>query len=71
VTNRLSRTIHVGRGADRIAVAGGSVWVTNAIDETVSRVDPATGRVMATVPVGARPVGIAAGDGKIWVIVAR
>jgi YVTN family beta-propeller protein len=52
-------------GGYAIAVASGAVWVANARDR-VERIDPATLRVVATVPV-AVPVGIAGSGGAVWV----
>ena len=42
---------------------GGSVWVANTVDGTVSRIDPATDRVTATIPVGPGPQSVAIGEG--------
>ncbi len=60
---------HVAVGRSPCAEIGayGSLWVANYASGTLSRVDPATGRVAATVRVGARPCGLAAGAGAIWV----
>ena len=38
-------------------------------DGTVSRIDPATNEVVATIEVGNAPAGIAVGDGFVWVAV--
>ena len=48
---------------------GGNVlWVSNVLDGTVSRIDPATGAVTATVRVGTQPVdGTVAPDGLVWI----
>jgi peptide/nickel transport system substrate-binding protein len=43
------------------------VWVANSLDSTVSRVEPATGTVAATIPVGSNPVALAATTGAVWV----
>ena len=43
------------------------VWVANALDGTVSRIDPQTGHVTATIPVGNGPSAIAVGTGGVWV----
>jgi YVTN family beta-propeller protein len=48
-------TITVGEQPTGMAVGGGSLWVMNQGSGTVSRIDPAAGRVVATVPVGAPP----------------
>lgn len=44
------------------------IWVSNKPKNTVSRLDPKTGKVMATIPVGAKPcAGLAIGFGSLWV----
>jgi len=49
----------------RIAVGAGAVWVINP-DRTVSRIDPASGRRIATIDVDA--VTIAAGEEGVWFV---
>jgi hypothetical protein len=49
-----------------IAVSGGSEAVVVA-PNSVAVVDPKTGRVVADVPIGGRPVAIAIGAGGVWV----
>ena len=56
----------VGREPRALAAAGGSVWVADAKDETVSRVEPSRDRVV-TMGVGSDPVALAYGDGALWV----
>ena len=46
---------------------GGSVWVANRGDDTVSRVDAATRAVEASIPVGDQPALLSAGGGSVWV----
>ena len=43
------------------------VWVANTLDGTVSRIDPATRRVIATIRVGGLPRGVAVSDETVWV----
>ena len=43
------------------------MWVSNSSDDSVSRVNPAINQVVATIPVGHRPVGLALGGGVLWV----
>ena len=43
------------------------MWVANSLDLTVSRLDPATGRVTATIPVGDGPNAIATAGKAVWV----
>jgi YVTN family beta-propeller protein len=45
------------------------VWVANAGDGTVSRIDLEKRKVDATIRVGNAPFGVAFGDGKVWVSV--
>jgi DNA-binding beta-propeller fold protein YncE/ABC-type branched-subunit amino acid transport system substrate-binding protein len=50
-----------------IAIGAGGVWVTSQLDDTVSRIDPATRRITDTLPVGRGASSIAAGAGAVWV----
>ena len=50
-----------------MAVGDGAVWVANAVDRTVSRIDPATNRVTRTIAIGRSPTAITVGDGSVWV----
>ena len=59
--------VSVGRGASGIVAGAGAVWVANTLDGTVSRIDPATRRVVATIRVGGLPRGVAVGDEAVWV----
>jgi DNA-binding beta-propeller fold protein YncE len=74
-TNRVAGTVQTDLTPLPLTYAYGSVWVRNEFREgagTVQRIDPATGRVVATIPVG--PVigrdgldGLAVLDGGVWV----
>jgi peptide/nickel transport system substrate-binding protein len=56
----------VGREPRALAAGGGSIWVADATDETVSRLEPSRNRVV-TIPVGSDPAAVAFGDGALWV----
>jgi YVTN family beta-propeller protein len=43
------------------------VWVANSLDDTVARIDAASGEVVATIPVGGTPAAVTVGDGAVWV----
>ncbi len=43
------------------------IWVTHYGSDTVSKIDPATDTVVATITVGGGPKGIVAGGGYVWV----
>jgi YVTN family beta-propeller protein len=64
---RVAATIPVGTGPVDVLVSQGAVWVANAAQGTLSRVDPATNTVTTTIQVGRDPVRLAAGFGSIWV----
>jgi len=51
VAGQFGATIPVGDNPVAIAVGHGSIWVQNDIDGTVSRIDPATNAVVATIPI--------------------
>jgi YVTN family beta-propeller protein len=58
----------VGDSPVGVTVGDGSVWVTNRGDDTVSRIDADTGRVVGDpIHVGDSPSGIRVGEGYVWV----
>ena len=52
VSLRTVATIPVPGGPEYLAYGAGSVWTTNHDDGTVSRIDAATNKVVATIPAG-------------------
>jgi streptogramin lyase len=58
--------IAVGAGPEAVAVGEGSVWVASGND-TVSRIDPESGKATVAPRKIADPAGIAAGEGSVWV----
>jgi len=66
-TLRVVARVKVGLGPSNAAIASdGSVFVPNA-DGTVSRIDPARNKVVATFKVGPRPYPAASAFGDVWV----
>ena len=60
----------VGDGPVDVAVdENGAVWVVNQLGSSLSRLDPDTGDVVATVEIGNEPQRVAAGEGRLWVSV--
>ncbi len=51
----------------KLLVGAGAVWVTNSTDRTISRIDLKTNNVVATIPIGWEPNGVAAERGVVWV----
>jgi YVTN family beta-propeller protein len=62
-------SIAVGDGPVDVAVGAGGVWVANSRNGTVSRIDPQTNDVVATIRVGNSPQAIAVGGGAVWITV--
>jgi YVTN family beta-propeller protein len=66
--------ILVGRGSVSrwrplmVASESSGLWVANSYDGTVSRVDPQTNQVVATIPVRQKLLAVAFGEGAVWVL---
>src|SRR6266516_5366442 len=65
-TGRVVAVVPVGATPAAVAVGGGAVWVLNADDQTISRVDAKTKEVR-TLAIGATPTDLAAGPEGVWV----
>ena len=65
-SHRLTAQVAVGGRPVAVASGAGGIWVANAGDNTVDRVDPATHDVQR-IQVGSGPAGVAVGDGAVWV----
>jgi YVTN family beta-propeller protein len=61
------RSVPVGLAPNWATFAFGSLWTANHHDDTVSRIDPASGKTLAAIPVGNGPGEVTAGFGSIWV----
>ena len=64
--------VRTGAGPIGITAAFGSIWVVNSEFRvhdrgSVTRVDPADGSIIATIPVGGVPLEVASAAGSIWV----
>jgi virginiamycin B lyase len=81
-TYRVSKTIHVGKNPLGIAVTPSAVWVANAGLATpdipsLSRIDPATNKVVATIRLGptsaccALHMGVIVAAGAVWTVVPQ
>lgn len=64
------RTVAMAPGVSGIAFEPHGVWVTNLVDDTVSRIDPATNRVGRVIHMPAEPRDLAIGQGRVWVTLA-
>ena len=60
------RTVRVGDNPRDLAISDGSVWVANAADDTLTRIDAASAKpVGGTTKVGDDPTGVAVGGGAV------
>jgi branched-chain amino acid transport system substrate-binding protein len=57
----------VGNTPSTIAVGEGAVWVLNADDRTISKIDPGTREVVKTFGTGGITTDLAVGAGAVWV----
>jgi YVTN family beta-propeller protein len=68
-TGHVSR-VRSGNRPGYVATSGGSIWVSNVDDGTVTQVDPQTSKPLRTVEVGLSPVNLVGTTGtsrEIWV----
>ncbi len=70
-TNHILGGVGVGMKPGPIAVGAGAVWVGNADDKTLSRIDLRTRAVTRTFPLDGTPTGVAAGASGVWVVYGR
>jgi YVTN family beta-propeller protein len=68
--------IRVGEGPCCVVAQGGSIWVLNVCDASVSQINPATNSVVRTIPIGPRrragdphcaPMKLIHGGGALWI----
>jgi YVTN family beta-propeller protein len=59
--------LKVGQGPIGVATGAGAVWVANAKDGTVSRIDPSTLAVNTLHGVAADPLGVAVAGARVFV----
>lgn len=62
-------TISLGASDSPVGIAfdGSHIWVANNNTDDVSKIDPATNSLVATVPVGSGPYGVAFDGTHVWV----
>jgi streptogramin lyase len=65
-TLRLDPPIEVPHGVDNI-VFGDRVWILSHSTDVLTPIDPVTGELGTSVPVGADPTGLTTGGGAVWV----
>jgi YVTN family beta-propeller protein len=65
--NEVVDTIEVPGAPAAITVSAEGVWVAESLADTVTPIDPETDDVLASVPVGDRPIDLADDGGELWV----
>ncbi|HWM13661.1 MAG TPA: BTAD domain-containing putative transcriptional regulator [Gaiellaceae bacterium] len=65
-TSEVVARVRVGSSPALIREGGGSVWVADRLDLTVTEIDLESRRVLRTVGVGFRPDDLAARDDTVW-----
>ena len=66
--NQMVAKVPVGNGPVAIAAGAGGVWIADEVDNSLSRIDPASeNAVTAATPVGQGPTAVAVGEGAVWV----
>jgi class 3 adenylate cyclase len=66
-SGRVLSYTEVGTSPTNVTSGEGAIWVLNADDQTVSRIDPNTHRIVKTFGTGETPTDIAVGEGAVWV----
>ena len=66
-SGRIGAGMALDGGTTAMKEAGGSVWLADPNDDTVSRVNAATASVVDRIPVGGAPGDLAVGGGSVWV----
>ena len=61
------RTRVAVNGGDGVVVGDSAIWVLSRTQGTITRIDPSTKESTGVVQVGPTPVGLAVGNGAIWV----
>src|SRR5260370_1468268 len=60
-------TFNVGNHPNTVAFDGANIWVTNASDNTVTKLAANNGAVLGTFSTGNKPVGLTFDGANIWV----
>jgi DNA-binding SARP family transcriptional activator/DNA-binding beta-propeller fold protein YncE len=66
-TGDLRANISLGSAPSSIAVGGGSVWVLDADDKTISEIDPTERRRLRTFSTSSTPTDLAFGADALWI----
>jgi virginiamycin B lyase len=63
----IAAKVSIPGSPDWVGISANAVWISNAGDDSLARIDPATNKVSKIVPVGRHPCsGLAVGFGAVW-----
>jgi len=67
-TNSVRDRIHIPPGSFNPVFSDGTVWITGVEMDVLTAMDAASGKVLASIPVGSKPRFLTAGAGSIWTL---
>jgi virginiamycin B lyase len=67
-TNTVASSLELPSGSQNPLFSDGFVWVTSGEHDQLLKVDPASGKIVATIPVGPRPRFLTTGADSIWTL---
>ena len=67
-SNEIIGQVPVGARPGSVVAGAGGIWIANLEDRTVSRLDPATRRLVRTISTEDAPIALAASDRLIWAV---
>jgi DNA-binding beta-propeller fold protein YncE len=65
--NQRKGAVRLGFPPSAVAYGAGSLWVTDQLGHRLVRIDPATRRIVKSIPVGGEPMAVAVAPTGVWV----
>ncbi len=66
-TGNVLASIPLGTSPSNVVVGAGAIWVLDAVDKTISVIDPRTRALESLFSTSSTPTDLAVGDGAVWV----
>ena len=66
-TGKLLAAVPLGTAPSSVAIGAGAVWVLDADDKTISKIDPAAKSRERTFSTSSTPTDLAVGAGMVWI----
>lgn len=67
-SNEIAGRVEVPHGVSGLSATSAAIWLTNATDGTLIKVDPVTTQIIDTIQLDVRPDGLAATDDAVWIM---